>query len=333
MNILLGMPADEIRDSFVDTAAFERLNKLGNLIINQNAEPYTREGLSKALKNTDIIMTGWGYCQTLLDKSMLDGSPLKLIAHTGGSVGQILDMNVYDTDVNVISGNYYYAESVAEGVLAYMLFMLRKMDFYSGNLKSGVWLEGPDSRTEGILDQTVGIVSVSTISKILMQMAKPFRMKFKVFSTRPDERLAKELGFSYAGLDEIFETCKIVSVHTALNEHTRHMIGKDLFAKLQDDSVFINTSRGAILDETALIEALKKNRFRALLDVYEVEPLPKDSPLLKLDNLTAFPHQAGPTTDRRPRITHAIIDDIEKFIDGKKMENIITKEVAQKMTK
>ena len=101
---------------------------------------------------------------------------------------------------------------------------------------------------------------------------------------------------------------------------------------LMDGAIFINTSRGAVIDEMALIESLKENRFKALLDVYETEPPEKDNELLTLDNVMLFPHMAGPTYDMRERITRYLIDDAVRFENGEALQNEITKEIALQMT-
>lgn len=331
MKILVTLPKGEIKDSFFDSRAIDRLNLIGDVIYNETEKDFTKEELREILRDIDVVVTGWG--TALIDKSMILDTPLKMICHTGGSVGLVIDMDVYETDVVIISGNEYYAESVAEGVLAYMLFMLRKMDWFSSELKKGIWLDGNAAKNEGLLDQTVGLISLGKISRYMIEMSKFFRIKFKVFSTRPNLKLAEEMGFTYASLEEIFKTCKIVSVHTAKNPQTYHMINKEHFKLLQDDSIFINTSRGSVINEEDLIEDLKKNRFRALLDVYDIEPLPQGSPLLTFSNVTLFPHQAGPTFDRRAQITNFLIDDVQNYLKGMSVKNEITYDVAISMTK
>ena len=322
MKILVNMPIGSIRDSFMDEKTIERLKRIGDVSFNE-----TIENKIPNLAGIDVLITGWGHPKIMTK----DLTPeLKLIAHTGGTVAPIAELDVWDTGITVLSGNRYYAESVAEGTLAYMLFALRNMGFYSSELKHGIW--HPDAETEGLLDQTVGIVSVGAISKNIMRMGKVFRLKFKVFSTHPDTALATELGFEYASLEEIFSECKIVSIHTAANSATENMINKDLLKLLKHGSVLINTARGMVLDEEALVEELKTGRFRAVLDVYKKEPLDKHTPFLKLDNVTLFPHQAGPTFDRRILITNYLIDDIERYIKGVPVCNEITKEMAKGMT-
>lgn len=110
------------------------------------------------------------------------------------------------------------------------------------------------------------------------------------------------------------------------------MIQKKHFELMKKGALFVNTARGAVVDEEAMIEALKEGKIRALLDVYETEPLSMNSPLRELENVILFPHIAGPTYDRRERITLALIDDVVRCMEGREMQNVVTKETARKMT-
>ncbi|MDR1440252.1 MAG: hydroxyacid dehydrogenase [Clostridiales bacterium] len=329
MRIFVSIQGGELRDSFVDRRAEERLAALGAQFWEGSAHISPGE-LGERLKSTDVLMTCWG-CPEITE-SMLDGSPLKLIVHTGGSVGSLVAPGVYAKGVRVASGNAYFAESVAEGVLGYMLFALRKMGAASNALHEGRWIEPVALRTEGLLDQTVGIVSLGAISRRLIEMGRVFRLRFKVFSQHPDQELAKALGFEYAGLEEIFSECKIVSLHTAARPETRHMIGAKLFALMRPDAIFINTARGSVVDEAALAKCLSEKRFRAVLDVYEKEPLSPGHPLIGLENAELFPHCGGPTYDRRSWITNRMLDNLDAFIKGEPMENEVDFGAYSRMT-
>ena len=325
--IFVNIPKGFRNDSFITPAVKAKLEAVAEIKYNETEKPLGGEALKNALKDCDAVITGWGQPKISLDEL---GST-KIIVHTGGTVGGIVDMGVFDSDVTVLSGNAFYSESVAEGVISYMLFALRRMDFYSQMIKGGDWTW--EAKTEGLLGQSVGLISLGAISKKLIPMLRVFTDDIKVYSTHPNPETAKELRFTYAkSLDEIFKTCKIVSVHTAKNDDTFHMINKHHFDLLSDGALFINTSRGAVIDEAALCEALKENRFTAVLDVFESEPPKEDNPLLKLDNAILFPHMAGPTYDRRERITLALIDDMMRFFNGETPQNIVTKEVAKRMT-
>ncbi|MBO5790765.1 MAG: hydroxyacid dehydrogenase [Clostridia bacterium] len=313
-----------LRESFIKADTQRLLESLGAVSYCEK-DPLYGEELQKAAAGADVLFTGWG--QKTIHAA--DIPSVKIIAHTGGTVGGIIDCDVFEKGIKVLSGNAYYAESVAEGVIAYMLFALRNMGYYSYELSQGRWCE---NRTEGLLDQRVGIISVGAISRIVLEHLKAYRARVKVFSTRPDPAYAEKMGFTYASLDEIFSTCRVVSLHTARNPETRHMIKAEHFAKLEDGAVFLNTARGEVIDEKALADELKTGRIRAVLDVYQTEPLPADSPFVGLENAILFPHQCGPTYDRRDFVTRGLIDDVVSFFAGREVKNEISLDVARRMT-
>ncbi len=326
MKIFVNIQKGFRNNSFITPAIKEYLEKIGEVTYNESSSPLGGDELKEALIGKDVVITGWG--QPIITADI--AGDLKLIVHTGGTVGGIVDISVFDKGIKVISGNNYYAESVAEGTLSYMLYALRDMGHYGSLIKNGEWTW--EAKSEGLIGQSVGIVSYGAISSRLIPKLRLFTDNIKVYSTHEDEALAEREGFTYASLEEIFSTCKIVSVHTAKNPETFHMINKKHFDLLMDGALFINTSRGAVIDEEALIETLKENRFKALLDVYETEPPKEGNELRNLDNVMLFPHMAGPTYDMRERITGYLIDDIVRFTNGETMQNEISKETALQMT-
>lgn len=290
------------------------------------------EEVARYAADAEILMTGWGH--PMMDAAMLEKTSVRLIAHTGGSVADYVAPDVYEKGIKVISGNDLYAESVAEGTVGYMMLALRKLVDYVEDTRAGNWHSERCAPAEGLLDQTVGLVGMGAITKNLIPMLKPFRVKLKLYSGYPiDPEYLAENNAVQASLEEIFSTCKVVSIHSALNERTRGMIGREHFDLLQDGAVFVNTARGAIIREEEMIEALKENRFMAVLDVYCKEPLDLDSPLRSLKNVYCIPHQGGPTSDRTPVVTMRLADDILRFGDGKPLRCEITGEYAKRMTK
>ena len=283
-------------------------------------------------KDADALMIGWG--NPMMDRALLEQTSVKLIAHTGGSVADYVAPDVYETDIKVISGNDMFAESVAEGVVGYMLLGLRKMVHYVEDTRAGLWQSAYCPPSEGLLGQTVGLIGMGSITKNLIVMLKPFGVKLKLYSGYPiDPEYLAQNNAVQASLEEIFATCKVVSVHSALSERTKGMIGKEHFDLLQNGALFVNTARGAIIREEEMIEALKENRFQAVLDVYCKEPLPIDNPLRQLKNVYCIPHQGGPTSDRTPVIAMRLADDILGFAEGKPLRYEIKAENAKRMTK
>lgn len=331
MKILVTQPAGNTRDSFITPDCAELLEKLEDVEYNNTGREFTEAELREKLKGKDIALTGWG--TAMLGKTVLEGnSRLKMIAHTGGTVNSLVDDYAYTHGIKVISGNDVYAESVAEAVIAYMLLGLRKIPKYMELVRANSWYNYVDS-WEGLLDRTVGFISFGMIPKHLVKMLKPFRVKIKVYSSHISDEELKEYGMERATPEEVFSTCDVISIHSALNEKTRHMINQELLGKIQDGAVLINTSRGAVIDEAALVEEMKKNRFTAVLDVYEHEPLPLDHPLRSLPNVYPIPHMGGPTYDRRRFVTLALIEDMNNMISGKPLKMEISSDYFCHMTK
>ncbi|MBP5209804.1 MAG: hydroxyacid dehydrogenase, partial [Clostridia bacterium] len=133
-----------VRDSFFSPATRERLEKLGEVAYCEG-NALGGDELRRAVRGFDVVMTGWA--QPTVHAADIPG--VKMVLHTGGTVGGIVDPDVFDAGIPVLSGNRYYAESVAEGVIAYMLFALRDMGYYSSELKAGRW---QPTHNEGLLD-------------------------------------------------------------------------------------------------------------------------------------------------------------------------------------
>lgn len=331
MKLFISIPENNrVMDTFLTEKAKDYLEERFEVVYSPLNKHLNKEEIMKYAKDADAIMTGWGHMR--FDAEMINKTAIKVIAHTGGSVGNIVSDELYDTGVKIISGNNMYADSVAEGVLAYMFTALRRIPDYISCIRHGGWQLPPDY-TEGLLDQSVGIIGMGAISSRVIKLLKPFNVNIKIYSGYPvDKSFLEEHNAIQATLEDIFSTCKIVSLHSAMNERTRGMIGKEHFDLLQDGALFVNTARGRIIREEEMVEALKENRFRAILDVYSQEPLAEDSVLRTMPNVYCMPHLAGPTMDRKPVIVMRLADDILRFAKGEPLEYEISREYAARMT-
>ncbi len=330
MKIFVSIPKTmDVFETFITEEARKYMEARAEIKYSPYDSHVTREEFIKEVKDCDAVITGWAH--PMIDYSMLKDSKVKLIAHTGGSVGSLVSPDVYENGIRVISGNQLYAESVAEGVIAYMLMGLRELPKYVNRIKNGGYKE-TDDYSKGLLDRTVGLIGIGTIAKFLIKKLQVFNVKLKLYSSYPiDEDILALDYVEVVSLEEALK-CDVVSLHSAMNEKTRGMIGKEQFKLIRDGALFVNTARGRIVDEPAMIEELKTGRFSAVLDVYYDEPIPADSPLRTLDNVYCMPHMAGPTIDRRPIITMRVMDNILLFDEGKTMPLEISKEMAARMT-
>lgn len=124
-----------------------------------------------------------------------------------------------------------------------------------------------------------------------------------------------------------------MSVHLANTPETYHKIDESLMHLLKPDSLLVNTARGVVIDEAAMAKLLRENRFRAILDVFEEEPLPMSSPLRGLENVLLIPHMGGPTIDRRPFVTDALLKVLPDALEGRETFLDISRDAMHRMTK
>lgn len=331
LKMLVTIPKGNAFDTFLPSEVIKRLENIAEVEYNETNRQFTPDELREKLMDKDVALTGWG--TPLLDEYILkDNSSLKILAHTGGTVQTVASDYLYDSGIKVISGNDIYAESVAESVIAYALTALRDIPYYDAQIKNGGW-QGEKGYSEGLLDQKIGLVGYGMITKHVVKMLKPFRPELLVYSGHiSDEELGAN-NMKRASLEEIFSSCKIISLHSAMTEKNRHMITKELMELIKPESILINTARGGLIDEEAMIDLLEKDRFRAVLDVYEEEPLPENHRIRNLKNVYLLPHMAGPTVDRRKFVTFGLIDDIISFFEGKDLKFEISQSYKQHMTK
>ena len=334
MKAFVGIPKGSVFDTFFTKENMDLIQSLGEVVWYEGDGKPTAEAVAEQIGDCDVYVTLWGAPR--LDETILRNAPnLKLLTHLAGTVVPFVSDAMWERGIRVISGNDYFAESVAEGTLAYMLTALREIPFYSRRLKEDRIWKAPEDFTRGLAGKTVGLISYGAIAKYLVRLLSVFRVKIKVYDIVPlPAEDVEAYGLEQASLEEIFSTCDIISVHTPLFDATRHLINGDLLKRIKEGALFLNTARGAVVDQVALEEELATGRFQAVLDVYEKEPLTKaETRLFDLPNVTLLPHQGGPTTDLRAYIARELLLESAAFLDGgKPLLHEITRQRAQYMS-
>lgn len=334
MKILVSMPQGDTRDTFLPPAVCQRLESLGEVTYNQTTRQYTREELHDAAMGKDVVVIGWG-TPALTDEVIADNDTLKLIVHTGGSVADYVDASTYAKGIRVVCGNKLFAKSVAEGTIAYMLSVLRHIPDRVSDLRAGGWNNPARGYDEGLLGRRIGILGVGTIARFLMEMLQPFGCSFLVWDDNytVDPDYLASVNARQTTLEEVMRTCSIVTLHASLTEKSRGMIGRRELEMMPKGGVFINTARGAIIRQKEMEAVLaERSDLRAMLDVYDPEPLEVDNPMRKMENVYLMPHKGGPTVDFRATIGATVVDEIAHFLRGEKLEHEIIKDVASRMT-
>jgi phosphoglycerate dehydrogenase-like enzyme len=334
MKSFISLARGETFDTFFDKSNIELVKNLGGAVWNEKDTRMTADEVSERIADCQNYVTLWG--SPTLDSKILDKAPnLKLLTHLGGTVVPFVSDEMWERGIKVISANDYFAESVAEGTIAYILCALRDIPRYSWELKNEKKWKSESSYTAGLMGKTIGIVSYGTIAKKLVRILSRFKIRIMVYDIKPlPQADVERYGLIQARLEQIFSECDIISLHTPLIDATYHLIGSELLEKIKDGALFVNTSRGAVVDQSALEVELAKGRFRAVLDVYEKEPPQKDCPLFTLPNVIMIPHMAGPTVDMRSYITRELMLEAAGYIDhDKALVHEITKEFALTMSK
>ncbi len=331
MKVLVTMKDGDLRDSFIDADSRTLLEENFDVTYNELDREFTEDDIAGVLADGyDILLTGWG-TPRLSDHA----DRFSLLAHTGGSVGDLVDGAAYSKGLRVISANSIYARSTAEGALSYILAALRQIPALTSNMReAGYWKKDGEYETRSLGGKTVGVIGVGSVARYLIELLRPFGVKLKLYDDYEiDPDYLKQAGAVTASLDEVLSTCDVITVHASLTEKTYHMIGKRELALIRDGVLFVNTSRGAIVDESALVEALSEKRFYAHLDVFEREPIEDASPLRKLENVYLTPHKAGPANDLYPYIGKEIVLDMIRFKNGEPLSYEISREQAERMTR
>jgi phosphoglycerate dehydrogenase-like enzyme len=213
---------------------------------------------------------------------------------------------------------------VAEYTLAAILFsnkqVLKLAEFYRKHHENRApWnKEAPDV---GNYRKTVGIIGASHVGRKLLELLRPFDMKVLLYDPFITPLQGRELGAHKVGLSELLSNSDVVSTHVPLLPETRHMLGAREFALMKDGATFINTARGAVIDQQALEAELISGRLNAVLDTTEPEVLPAESPLYQLSNVLLTPHIAGSLGTETQRLADYVIDEVERFARGQALKH------------
>ena len=175
--------------------------------------------------------------------------------------------------------------------------------------------------------KTIGIVGMGHIGKEVARLATAFEMKVLGYHRHP---IDTGLGFESTDFETLLQMSDIVSINVRLTSQTRHMIGQHQLEIMKSNAFFVNTARGAVVDETALVKALRTGKIGgAGLDVFEKEPTPMDNLLLTLDNIVVAPHVSSASHETRSRMAEMVAENLIAFFEGRTPPNLVNSEVLK----
>jgi phosphoglycerate dehydrogenase-like enzyme len=254
--------------------------------------------------------------RTRFSRAVIDGLPKLKLLITTGAYNASIDMKACAERGIVICGTGGFGNPTTGITFGLILELTRRIGWEHARMKAGVpWQATLGMDIEG---KTLGVLGLGKLGARAAGVGKAFGMKVIAWSQNLTPERCKEVGVEYSSKDDLFRNADIVTIHLVLSDRTRGLIGASELALMKNAAYLINTSRGPIVDEKALLDAVNKKQIAgAGLDVFDVEPLPLDHPFRKMDNVVITPHLGYVSQQNYQRYYPDIIDDIRGFLDGK----------------
>ena len=273
----------------------------------------TRQAAASALKDFEIICAMRE--RTPFPRALFAELPKLKFLLTSGMRNAAIDMEAAKERGVVICGTQWGQDPTAALAMGLILELTRGIGRENARMHAGEsWQTFPGIEIEG---RTLGVVGLGKLGSKVAGIAKAFGMKVIAWSPNLTPERCKEAGVGYATKEELFSSADIVTVHVVLSQRSRGLVGRDDLARMKPTAYLVNTSRGPIVDEQALLETLQQKRIAgAGVDVFSVEPLPLDHPFRKLDNMVITPHLGYASVDAMRAHYRQMVDTIDAWFKG-----------------
>ncbi|THA71025.1 hydroxyacid dehydrogenase [Streptomyces sp. A0958] len=319
--------AAETAGALLNDRTLEAFSRVCDLTPPPVLDDFTTDRAHAVLADTELLVTGWG-CPPL-DASALASAPrLRAVVHTAGSVrGHITDA-CWERGIKVSSAAAANALPVAEYTVAMILLsgkrvLERARSYRSQGLRDD-WLA--TSPEVGNYRRTVGILSASLIGRRVVELLRPYDLRVLLHDPYVSEEEAAALGVRPVGLGELFARSDVVSVHTPLLPATQGLVSRELLMSMRPDAVLLNTARGAVVDQDALVDVVRQDRIRAILDVTDPDTLPAGHPLWECENALITPHLAGSQGNEWQRLVDLAATEAGRWATGEGFAHPVRRE-------
>lgn len=317
MNIVM-MQDKGFTDRLFKPEHLERLSRLGTLRVFEGYNRLNGQEASELIEGADIVINTWG--SPRLEADLLDRCPgLKLVAYAAGSVKPVLSPAVQERGIRVCSANDALAQGVAETALGLAIVSVKNIWQLARDTRAGEWEPSHKSVRE-LYGLNVGIIGAGLSGRHLIRLLKQFDVRILVHDPYLSEAAVSELGAVKVELDELLKESDVVSIHAPSIPETKHLMNERTLRLMKDDAILINTARGSLIDEEALVAELRQGRLWACLDVTDPEPPALDHPFRSLPNVTLIPHIAGAVNNGLYRIGNYITRELELFARGERLQ-------------
>ncbi len=300
-----------------------RLQSLGEFIMYEKMPEEPGEYIRRIGDADAVIQT------SKLPDEVFDHCPrLKMITYLGIGAANFINIR-RATEAGVIVTNTpgYGNNTVAEHALALLLAVAKHVCQGNSKLRAGVFDQSRMSFE--LAGKTIGLIGLGGIGERMAAICRALGMQVLCWTRNPSPARAEQSGVKFVEMGELLKNSDVVSLHLALNEETRGLLGRQELALLKQNSVFINTARAEIVDTQALVELLRDGKLAgAGIDVFDREPLTEDNPLLGLNNVVMTPHTGFNSPDAVKNILRITISNLEQFAQGKPI-NVFNPEVLE----
>ena len=304
--------ADPDENTVLTEVGVDRLAAYGALRVHDGV-PQSNEEYTSRIKDANALIVGW----SLPAEVMANAPHLELITFTGTGASDYIDLRAARAQGITVCNSPGYADTtVAEHTFALLLGTARNLVLLDRKMRVGIWDQ--DTPGSGLAGKQLGLIGFGGIAKEVLKIAEGFGMKVKAWTRSPEKH---QDGFShdlFLDMVMLLETSDFISLHLPLNDETHRILDAAEIRKIKTGATLINTARGDLVNETALIEALHSGQLKgAGLDVYAEEPLGDNHPLLKFENVVLSPHVAYNTPEAVKAIFEITVQNICCYFDGK----------------
>ncbi|MDF2717857.1 MAG: hypothetical protein K0R28_4782 [Paenibacillus sp.] len=294
------------------------MEAIGTVVRNMSEDPLKPETVQSVIQGADIAITSWGCIP--LTRDILDFAPrLKAVLHAAGTVKGVVTPELWEKGIRVSSGNGPLGVGVAETALGLTIASLKHMWRLSDSTRNGGW-GAERQQVRELYRITVGVVGAGKAGSHYIRLLRNFEVDILLYDPILTVEQAEAMGARKADLETVLAASDVVSIHAPSLPETYRMIDRERLALMKDDAILINTARGALIDEAALVDELRKGRLFACLDVTDPEPPAPDHPLRGLPNCILTPHIAGAVNNGIKRIGQFAIDEAKRLLAGEKLE-------------
>ena len=288
--------------------------------------------LIERIAEADACLTTWGAPQ-FTERALAAAPRLKIIAHAAGTVKPFISPAAFERGIVITNAAGVIARYVGEMALLLSLACLRDLTTYDRGLKEGDgWEVAGAHPADTLREKRVGLIGFGATGREFAGLLAPFKVELLCYDPVAPAEVMAEYGGRPATIEEILKSCDVISLHAASLPSTRGLLNAERLAMIREGAALVNTARGALIEMEALVAELKKNRFRAALDVFDPEePLPPGHALRGLPNVILTPHVSGPVPTRHWEMGLQAVENVRTVLSGGVPEGAITAEQFETM--